>query len=267
MKQTILVTGASSGFGLLLANQLHKKGYYVIGTSRNPEKIQSQVPFKVLQLDLDDDNSIKSFGKELFKHISQLDVLINNAGFFVSGLAEEISFELGRKQMETNFWGTVKVTNEILPWFRKQRFGKIITVSSITGLFALPTSSYYAASKHAVEGYFKALRFELNPFNIKVTMVEPMGFKTNIINSSVAGQNKISDYDAYRKKVEAFSKKEFDNAPEPTPVIDKLLQLVEEKNPTFSHPIGKGASLFVTLQHFAYKTFENAINKRVNSAK
>ena len=267
MKQTILVTGASSGFGLLVANQLHKKGYYVIGTSRNPEKIQSQVSFKVLALDLDDDNSIIAFGKELFKHISQLDVLINNAGFFVSGLAEEISIELGRKQMETNFWGTVKVTNEILPYFRKQGFGKIITVGSITGLFALPTGSYYAASKHAVEGYFKALRFELNPFNIKVTMVEPMGFKTNIINSSVAGQNKISDYDEYRKKAEAFSKKEFDNAPEPTPVIDKLLQLVEEKNPTFNHPIGKGASIFVTLQHFAYKTFENAINKRVNSAK
>jgi hypothetical protein len=98
-------------------------------------------------------------------------------------------------------------------------------------------------------------------------MVEPLGFKTNIFNSSVAGEGKISDYDEYRKKVDAFSKNEFDNAPEPTPVIDKLLKLVEEKNPTFSHPVGKGASIFVALQHFAYKIFENAINKRVNSAK
>ena len=98
-------------------------------------------------------------------------------------------------------------------------------------------------------------------------MVEPMGFNTNIVNNSVAGQNRISDYDEYRKKAAAFSKKELVNAPEPTPVINKLLQLVEEKNPTFSHPIGKGASIFVTLQHFAYKTFENAINKRVNAAK
>ena len=102
---------------------------------------------------------------------------------------------------------------------------------------------------------------------INQSYLKAMGFNTNIVNNSVAGQNKISDYDAYRKKVEAFSKKEFDDAPEPTPVIDKLLQLVEEKNPTFSHPIGKGASIFVTLQHFAYKTFENAINKRVNAAK
>lgn len=98
-------------------------------------------------------------------------------------------------------------------------------------------------------------------------MVEPLGFKTNIFNSSVAGEGKISDYDEYRKKVDAFSKNEFDNAPEPTPVIDKILKLVEEKNPTFNHPVGKGASIFVALQHFAYKIFENAINKRVNSAK
>ena len=87
MKQTVLVTGASSGFGLLIANQLHKSGYQVIGTSRNPEKIQSQAPFKVLPLDLDDDSSITSFGEKLFSHINQLDVLINNAGFYLSGLS------------------------------------------------------------------------------------------------------------------------------------------------------------------------------------
>ena len=264
MKQTILVTGASSGFGLLIANQLHQKGHNVIGTSRNPEKIQSQVPFKVLALDLDDDNSIKSFGKELFRHISQLDVLINNAGFYLSGLAEETSIEQGKKQLETNFWGTIKLTNELLPYFRKQRFGKIITVGSIVGLLSFPGAAYYSASKHALEGYFKSLRFELNEFNIKVSMVEPMGFKTNIVTSSVVAEGKIDDYKAYRKKIEAFAKNVFDNAPEPTPVIDKLLQLVEEKNPTFSHPIGKGASAFLAIQHFAYKTFEKSIIKNIN---
>ena len=87
MKQTILITGASSGFGLLIANKLHEKGYHVIGTSRNPEKYQAKLPFKLLALDIADDNSINSFGKELFSQIKQLDVLINNAGYLVTGLA------------------------------------------------------------------------------------------------------------------------------------------------------------------------------------
>lgn len=170
MKQTILITGASSGFGLLVANRLHESGYNVIGTSRNPAKYQSRVPFKLLKLDIVDDKSIQSFGKDLFNQISQLDILINNAGFYLSGLAEETTIEQGKKQLETNFWGTVKLTNELLPYFRKQRFGKIITLGSIMGLISLPGGAYYAASKHALEGYFRALRFEVNEFNVKVCM-------------------------------------------------------------------------------------------------
>src|SRR5438105_11975666 len=89
MGKNILVTGASSGFGLLVANELHRKGYNVIGTSRNPEKTQASVPFKLLTLDITDDNSIKSFGKQLFSEIKQLDMLINNAGFYLSDLTKK----------------------------------------------------------------------------------------------------------------------------------------------------------------------------------
>lgn len=262
MKQTILITGASSGFGLLLATMLHESGYKVVGTSRNPGKVQ--VPFKLLVLDIADDASIMSFTKELFKHISQLDVLINNAGYYLSGLAEETTIEQGKQQLETNFWGTIKLTNEILPHFRRQRFGKIITVGSIMGLLNFPSAAYYGASKHALEGYFKALRFELKEFNIKVAMVEPMGFKTGIISNSFVAGNKITDYDNYRNKIERFSKDLFDKSPEPTPVINTLLKLIEDKNPTFSQPVGKGASIFLAIQHFAYKTFENSIINNIN---
>lgn len=265
MKQTILITGASSGFGLMVATRLHDSGYNVIGTSRNPGKMN--VPFKMLALDIADDNSINSFSSELFKHIAQLDVLINNAGFYLSGLAEETTIEQGRQQFDTNFWGTIKLTNELLPHLRKQRFGKIITVGSIMGLLNFPHASYYGASKHALEGYFKSLRFELNEFNIKVAMVEPMGFKTNILHSSVVAQKKINDYNNYRSKINAFAKDLFENAPEPTPVINTIIKLVEDKNPTFSHPVGKGASLFLAIQHFAYKTFEGSIIKNINKFK
>lgn len=262
MKQTILITGASSGFGLILATKLHEMGHNVIGTSRHPTKIQ--VPFRVLALDIADNNSIQSFRTELFKHIAQLDVLINNAGYYLSGLAEETTIQQGKEQFETNFWGTVKLTNELLPDFRKQRFGKIITVGSIMGLISLPGGAYYAASKHALEGYFKALRFELNEFNIKVSMVEPVGFKTNIVSNSKVAENKISDYDVYRTALEKFTKDLFSKSKEPNAVVTKLLKLVENGSPKFNHPVGKGSSIFWAMQHFAYKTFENSIIKTIN---
>lgn len=267
MKQTILVTGASSGFGLLIANKLHENGNHVIGTSRNPEKYQGKLPFKLLALDIADDDSIDSFVKELFSQVKQLDVLINNAGYLVTGLAEETSIEIGKQQFETNFWGTVKLTNGLLPYFRKQKQGKIITVGSILGLISLPNVAYYAASKHALEGYFKALRIELNQFNIKVSMVEPSGFKTNIINSATNVKGDIKDYEVFRQKITSYTKTQFQNAPGPEPVMNTVLKIVNEKNPKYSHPVGKGTSMILTLQRFAYGVLENTLLKNVNAAK
>ena len=154
----------------------------------------------------------------------------------------------------------------MLPHLRKQRKGKIITIGSITGLVGLPNVAYYAASKHALEGYFKALRFELNQFNIKVSVVEPMGFKTNIDASATAAKADIKDYDLFRKKIAAFSKKIFDEAAEPEPVINTVLKIVKEDDPKYSYPVGKGASLILTMQRFAYGIFENSILKRVNNS-
>lgn len=267
MKQTILVTGASSGFGLLIGSRLHESGHTVIGTSRNPEKYQSKLPFKLLTLDIADDHSIESFGNQLFSQINTLDVLINNAGFLVTGLAEETSIEMGKDQFETNFWGTIKLTNVLLPYFRKQKHGKIITVGSILGLISLPNVAYYAASKHALEGYFKTLRMELNQFNIKVSMVEPSGFKTNIGNSAAIAKGDIADYNAFREKVASYTEKQFKDAPGPEPVMSTVLKIVNEENPKYSHPVGKGTSLILTLQRFAYGMLESTVLKNVNSVK
>lgn len=266
MNKNILVTGASSGFGLLVANELHRKGYNVIGTSRNPEKYTSTLPFKMIALDLDSELSINTLPDRLFKEIGQLDIIINNAGFLVSGIAEETPIELGRQQLETNFWGTIKVTNAVLPYFRKQKFGKIITVGSIIGLVSFPNAAYYAASKHALEGYFKALRYELNEFNIEVAMIEPSAFKTNIINNSSAPLNKIEDYNPLRRKIEKFSNALVEQAEDPAMVSEKVLKVVQTDKPKFRNIVGKGTSVLINLQHFAYGFLEKNILKQLNKS-
>ncbi|MBB5462665.1 SDR family NAD(P)-dependent oxidoreductase [Paraburkholderia sp. Cpub6] len=267
MKKTVLITGASSGFGLMLANHLHQQGFNVIGTSREPEKYAGKVPFKLLRLDIDDDNSIRSFTDELFQNTRQLDVLVNNAGYMVTGIAEETPLDLGRQQFETNFWGTVKVTNALLPYFRAQKGGQIITVSSIVGLIGPPNLSYYTASKHAVEGYFKSLRFELDQFNIKVSMVEPVWFKTNLGHNAVsAASDGIADYNAYRKKVNAATKKGIDEAEAPDAVVNTITRLINTKAPRFSNPVGKMTGMILFLQSYAPRMFEGSILKSVRTA-
>ncbi|MFZ6780809.1 SDR family NAD(P)-dependent oxidoreductase [Undibacterium sp. Ji83W] len=267
MKKTILITGASSGFGLMLANKLHQQGFNVIGTSREPEKYAGKVPFKLLRLDIEDDQSIHAFTDELFQHTRQLDVLVNNAGYMVTGLAEETSLELGRQQFETNFWGTVKVTNALLPYFRAQKHGQIITVSSIVGLIGPPNLSYYTASKHAVQGYFKSLRFELNQFNIKVSMVEPVWFKTGLAQHAVtAGTGHITDYNSYRKQANAATQKGIDEAEAPDAVVNAITRLIDTKEPKFSNPVGKMTGMILFLQSYAPKMFESSILKSVSTA-
>lgn len=266
MNKNILITGASSGFGLLVANELHKRGFNVIGTSRKPEKYASKLPFKMIALDLDSEQSIDTFSERVFNEIGQLDILINNAGFLVSGIAEETPIDLGRQQLETNFWGTIKVTNAVLPFFRKQRFGKIITVGSIVGLVSFPNAAYYSASKHALEGYFKALRYELNEFNISVSMIEPSAFKTSILDNSSSTLSKIEDYNSLRDRIEKFTNDLVKNAGDPAIVVDKVLKVVEADKPKFRNIVGKGTSVLINLQHFAYKILETNVLKQLNKA-
>ena len=267
MNKTILITGASSGFGRLLGTRLHQQGFNVIGTSREPERHAGKVPFKLLRLDIDDDNSIKTFTGELFQACQKVDVLVNNAGYMVTGLAEETPLALAREQFDTNFWGTVKLTNALLPHFRAHRAGQIITVSSIVGLIGPPNLSFYSASKHAVQGYFKSLRFELDQFNIKVNMVEPVWFKTNLGNHAVAATDApIGDYNAYRKLANAATQKGIDEAEEPDAVVATITRLIGAKQAKFSNPVGKATGLILFLQSYLPKMFEGAVLKSVKTA-
>lgn len=267
MATTILITGASSGIGLMLATDLYQKGYKVIGTSRYPEKYEGKVPFKLLRLHLNDDGSISRFADELFRNISHLDVLVNNAGYMLTGIAEETPLELAQQQFETNFWGTVKLTNVLLPYFRKQRHGHVITISSIVGLIGPPNLAYYSASKHALEGYFKSLRFELHQFNVKVSMVEPTWFKTNIGDRAVTFEGTISDYSGYRERLDAFTNDGVSKAEDPVQVTRLIQSMIEDKKPRFRNLIGRMSGLIVFLQSFAPGMFEKNMLANVQKIK
>ncbi len=266
MSKTILITGASSGFGLLLANSLHQQGFNVIGTSRNPEKLQAAVPFTVLALDITDENSIKEFTNQLFVTINQLDVLVNNAGYMLTGLAEETSTEVGKLQFETNFWGTVNLTNALLPYFRKQKFGQIITVSSMMGLVSLPMKPIYAASKHALEGFFKSLRFEVSQFNIKVSMIQPMWAKTSLGANMISVNGDIIEYRQFKEQTNKYIKNSIAEGDEPALIVNKIIKVINAKNPKFRNIVGKMAGMVLFLNNHAYSMFEKAIHKSVKTA-
>jgi len=265
--KTVLITGGTAGIGLEAAKQFLAANARVIITGRNQAKLDAAKKLYPALTAIQSDVANADDAQLLFSQVKQLDVLINNAGYLVTGLAEETSIEIGKQQFETNFWGTVKLTNELLPYFRKQKKGKIITVGSLLGLVSLPNVAYYAASKHALEGYFKALRLELNQFNIKVSMVEPSTFRTNIGNSATTAKGDIKDYDVFRQKISSYTKTQFNNAPGPEPVMNTVLKIVNEKNPKYSYPVGKGSSMILTLQRFAYNVLENSILKNVNATK
>lgn len=177
MKKVILITGISSGFGKHTAEQLAARGHTVYGTVRRDCEVSSSV--NVIRMDLTDISSVKTAVETVMNKEGRIDMLINNAGMHTGGPAETIPPEYIRLQMDTNFFGTVMLTREVLPVMRKQGGGTIINFSSIGGLMGLPFQSYYSAAKFATEGFSEALRLEVKQFNIKVVLINPGDFNTS----------------------------------------------------------------------------------------
>ena len=256
LAKTVLITGATSGIGLQIANLLHEKGFQVYGTSRTPEKCQQRLPFELFELDVTSEKSIQKCVDTLISKTKTIDVLINNAGIGICGSAEETSVEQAYKQFETNFWGTVKMTKAILPVMRQQHFGKIITIGSLAGLIGVPFQSYYSASKHALEGFFKSLKFEVAPFNIKISVIEPGFFKTNLHNSFEFAEFAISDYDKMRNNALHVLSTSIDNADTPVSVARVILKILNTENPGYSYRVGKNTLLAPWLQFLYFRLYE-----------
>lgn len=212
--KVILITGCSSGFGLLMAARLASHGHTVVATLRNRNKsgaLLEEVKRRggnilLLTMDVTDKLSIKKVVAEIGDKYGHIDVLINNAGFGIGGFFEDLSDQEIRDQFETNFFGVQNVTRAVLPFMRPRRQGKIINISSIAGLHASPAFSAYNASKWALEAFSESLRYELQPFNIKVCMIEPGTYRTKIFDENARCafnfHNSESPYYPYSKFLE-----------------------------------------------------------------
>lgn len=257
-KKVAIITGSSSGFGLLTTLELAKKDYLVIATMRNLEKqtnlLSQATQLKLLhnitvqQLDVTDQNSIHNF-QLVLKEINRVDLLINNAGYANGGFVEEIPVEEYRKQFETNLFGAISITQLVLPYMREQQSGKIINISSISGQVGFPGLSPYVSSKYALEGWSESLRLEVKSFGIDVALIEPGSYNTNIweVGKQLAENQSetTSPYKEYMGKIQKHINSGSDTFGNPIDVAKKIVDIAEAKRTTLRYPIGKGVKFMI----------------------
>lgn len=252
-----LITGTSSGFGLLTALELAKQGYKVIATMRDLRRkselekqaeqagLLQQIHF--MTLDVTDSDSISTVIASVSDTYGGIDILVNNAGFAVGGFIEEISMEEWHRQMDTNFFGLVAVTKAVLPVMRVQESGTIINVSSISGLSGFPGFAPYASSKFAVEGFSESLRHEMSPYGIRVVLIEPGSFRTPIWGKGME-QLQSHDDSPYKERLNAvlrYSKHTAETAPDPVLVAKLIGRITQMKSPRLRYAIGKGTQILI----------------------
>jgi NAD(P)-dependent dehydrogenase (short-subunit alcohol dehydrogenase family) len=211
-----VVTGSSTGIGLATSLALAKEGFHTYATMRNLDKSvditskadNDNLPLTVLQMNVDDDNSVNDTIQKIMNDKGRIDVVVNNAGYALLGAFEESSMREGRAQLETNFFGTVRVIKAVLPIMRKQHGGTIVNLSSMAGRIAFPFDSFYHASKFAVEGLSESLKYEVEPFGVKVILIEPGAVKSDFMkNLKSTGNIEDSPYRPVIQKVtESFEK-------------------------------------------------------------
>ncbi|QGQ99940.1 SDR family oxidoreductase [Paenibacillus psychroresistens] len=253
----VLITGTSSGFGLLTAIALGKAGYHVIATMRDLSKQNRLIErataeniiqnIECMQLDVTDEKSINQTIKTILAKYQRIDVLVNNAGYAVGGCVEDIPLEVWREQFETNFFGLITLTQAVLPIMRQQKQGKIINISSISGRLGFPGYAAYSASKFAVEGFSESLRHEMLPFGVYVVIVEPGSYKTEIWDKGFANMQ-TSPESAYRTQLEAvlrYSHKAAKTSPDPQLIADLIVRITAKASPKLRYPLGKGARLSI----------------------
>jgi len=257
-QKVAVVTGSSSGIGHETALVLARNNYLTYATMRNLDKsfnlkkiaakenIDSKIRF--IQLDVTRDDSVKDAIQTISSEAGRIDVLVNNAGYGLTGAFEDLSIDEIKTQYETNVFGLIRVTQAVLPIMRKQRSGIIVNISSGAGRFGYPTGSAYVSTKFAVEGLTESMSYEVEPFGIRTVLVEPGVIKTNFFGGMVIAkksQDPNSPYFSMMDGMESSIEKMIENGSTPDYVAKIVLEAVSSSNPKLRYLAGKDVEQWI----------------------
>ena len=280
-QKVAVVTGSSSGMGYETSLILARNRFHTYATMRNIEgrgagskqitdiAKNENLPLKVIQLDVNNDKSVTEAFNRIANEKDRIDVVINNAGYGLMGALEETSIDEIKAQFETNFFGAVRVMQAVIPMMRKQGGGIIVNITSLGGRISFPLNSLYHATKFALEGLSESIQYELEPFGIKVIVIEPGGVGSNFLNN-LKWASKISDplnspYRSMQNSVSEYFKQWAQNLTHPSEVAKVILQAVTAENPDFRYVVGKDAAMALeSRRNMSDREFQNMIKKQIN---
>lgn len=250
MEKVVFITGASSGIGLHTAKLFQTKNWKVAATMRQPEKaaeLQKIVDLECIRLDVTDFDSIRSAIAKTLEKFGRIDAVVNNAGYGLLGPFEACSDEQVRHQFETNVFGAMNVCREVIPCFREQNGGYIVNVSSLGGRTVFPFSSVYNASKWAIEGFSESLQYELEPFNIRLKLIEPGPINTEFYGRSqeLANKEGLTVYDHAVSRFLSFMKRSGSEAPDGSAVAQVIYDAVTDGSRKLRYPVNTKGMLLL----------------------
>ena len=254
-----VVTGSSSGIGLATSLALARNGYLTYATMRNLAKrdsIQSvaekqHLPVRVVQLDVTDENSINNAIQSILSESGRIDLLVNNAGYALTGAFEDIGIDEIKALYETNVFGVIRLTQAVLPIMRKQGSGRIINISSGAGRTGYPGGSAYVSSKFALEGLSESMSFEVEQFGIKTVLVEPGFVRTNFADNIVIArkaQEPNSPYSQMMQKMSSNRDRMLENASDANLVASVVVEAATDKEPNLRYLAGKDVQQMVAAK-------------------
>ena len=272
MEKVALVTGSSSGIGYETSLSLAREGYFTYATMRDLKKEavikkiaeEENLPLKVIELDVDNDDSVQNAVETIIDEKQRIDVLVNNAGWGIWGTAEDVSIEEFRAQFETNFFSVVRMIQKVAPIMRKQGTGDIVNISSIAGRIGFPVSTAYISSKFAIEGLSESLRYELGPFGVDVIIIEPGVIKTNFFDSMKTAKKADDTYKEITEKVISGVKMMAEMGTPPKEVANVIIKSLKEEKPLPRYVVGNDAAMFLEAKKMKTDIeFENYLKKEL----
>ena len=274
MEKVAIVTGTSSGIGFETSLALAREGYFTYATMRDTTKSnkikeitqKENLKISILELDVDDEKSVKSAIAQILDQKQRIDVLVNNAGWGLWGCVEDVSVDEFKEQFETNFFSIIRLIQEVAPTMRKQSSGTIVNVSSVVGRIGFPASPAYISSKFALEGLSESMRFEFAPFGVDVIIIEPGVIKTDFMkNMKMAKKSELDTvYKDITTKVVSGVKMMVEMGTPPKEVANTIVKAIKDKKPLPRYVVGNDALMF--LEAKKSKTdieFENYLKKEL----